>query len=344
MASQLQHFSGLRRLLHAVVVGRLFDAILTLLILNTLLLLLRDDYRISLFGFTLFSPTLVPSLVGVVLWVVAGRLARGDVSSEAVIGWVSRHAPEVVVGALVLVGLALRMWGLQFGDPLVVHPDERQVSGEVIVMLKNGTLAPREPYVYPTVFKYLLMPAFGLYYVWGLSSGLWEGFADVHRDTFGFYLVARFHSAVLGTLTIFLTYLLARRLWPGARGRWVGAVAALFLTFSFNHVRQSHFGVTDVPMTFFIMLALVAMASMLREGRPRDYLISGCLVGIACATKYNALPVVFVLGATHCLGRPVREWLSTRLLLGLGAVPVGFFIGYPYALLNWRPFLDHHQS
>ena len=63
--------------------------------------------------------------------------------------------------------------------------------------------------------------------------------------------------------------------------------------------------------------------------------------GIACATKYNALPVVFVLGATHFLGRPVREWLSLRLVIGLGAVPVGFFLGYPYALLNWRPFLDH---
>ena len=317
------------------------DVVSTVLILNVLFLLLRDEYRISLFGLTLAGPSLLPSLLAVVLWTARGWLWRGPFKAEAAVRWFKGHGPETVVGVLVLLGLALRVWGLQFGDPLIVHPDERQVSGEVIVMLKNGTLAPREPYVYPTAFKYLLLPSFGLYYVWGLSAGLWNDFADIQRDTFGFYLVARVHSAILGTLTILLTYLLARRFWPGERGRWIGAVSAIFVTFSFNAVRQSHFGVTDAPMTFVVMLAFVAMAAMYREGRTRDYAISGLLVGMACATKYNALPIVLVLVVAHFLGRPAREWLSSKLVVGVGAVPAGFFLGYPYALLNWRPFLDH---
>ena len=268
-------------------------------------------------------------------------MSRRQLAWDAAVRWLRANAPEVLIGVLVLLGLVIRVWGIRFGDPLVTHPDERQVAGQVIAMLKNGSLAPREPFICPTVFKYLLMPAFGLYYVWGLSVGFWTALAEVPRDAFGFYVVARGHSAVLGALTILLTSLLARRLWPGERGRWIGVVAALFVTFSFNHVRQSHFGVTDVPMTFFVMLAFVAAVAMYREGLPRQYAVAGGLVGLACATKYSALPMLAVLLAAHLLGRPWRAWLSPRLMVGLGAVPVGFFLGYPYALFNWRPFLEH---
>ncbi len=53
------------------------------------------------------------------------------------------------------------------------------------------------------------------------------------------------------------------------------------------------------------------------------------------------VPMVAVLVAAHFL-----DWSSAwsrwqRLPVGLLAVPVGFFTGYPYAILNWPPFLEH---
>ena len=321
--------------------GPISNLVLTVLLVNLLLVLARGSY--ALLGLPISSPSLFASVLLLLAWGMVRLMwaSRERLRRDVWFCWLRDHDAEVALGALLFVGLAIRPWGIDFGAPLVIHPDEDQVAGRTILMLRRGWIDPPEPFVYPTVFQYLLLPAFGLYYVRGLSAGVWDSLTEVHREEFGFYYVARAHSAVLGTLTILLVYLVARRLWPGSRGRWVGTVAATFMTFSFNHVRQSHFAVTDAAMTFFVVLALLAVVGVYREGSLWQYVVAGFLVGIACATKYNALPIVFVLVAAHFLGRPLRGWASWSGVAGLGAAPFGFFTGYPYALLNWRPFLDH---
>jgi 4-amino-4-deoxy-L-arabinose transferase-like glycosyltransferase len=118
-------------------------------------------------------------------------------------------------------------------------------------------------------------------------------------------------------------------------------MAATFVTFSFNHVRESHNAVTDAALTFFIVVALIAIVAAFRRGTSVAYGIAGFTCGIACATKYSAVPLVVVLAAAHFLDWS-RAWSSwQRLPIGLLAVTVGFFVGYPYAILNWPPFLEH---
>ena len=142
----------------------------------------------------------------------------------------------------------------------------------------------------------------------GIGEGYWQDFDSINTLTFRFYVVGRAVNALLGTLTILLVYLLARKLWPGRAGRWVGALAALFVTFSFNHVKESHHAVTDVPVTFVIVLAFMAIVAMYQRGRLTDYLGAGFLCGLACATKYSALPVVLIFGLAHLMARTPRQW------------------------------------
>ena len=59
---------------------------------------------------------------------------------------------------------------------------------------------------------YLLMPVFAVYYVWGIGEGYWQDFDSINTLTFRFYVVGRAVNALLGTLTILLVYLLARKL------------------------------------------------------------------------------------------------------------------------------------
>jgi 4-amino-4-deoxy-L-arabinose transferase-like glycosyltransferase len=285
----------------------------------------------------------VPEATGLLLLWIVGRHAwrqRATLVSSAMPG-ARRYAPELVVGVLFVVGLALRLKGIGFGAPLVIHPDESTVVGVTTYMVQTGWFKPPVPYHYPTVFPYLMLPAFALYYVKGRAAGLWTSLPTMDRDAFGFYELARAHSAVLGALTIVLVYVLARQIWSGDRGRWAGALAALFVTVSFNHVKESHFGVTDAALTFFVALALLATLRAFRRGSTAAYAVAGLACGIACATKYSGLPIAAGLVIAHAAsGREaVTRW--PRLAVGLAAVPVGFFIGYPYALLNWPPFLEH---
>jgi len=320
---------------------RLKDLVSTLLILNLASAYIRGGFEIPLIGVA--APSFPVSLLLIVMW-FGGQLAIRHWNRELPArtgSWLRGHLPEVLIALLFVVGLILRLWGIGFGKPLILHPDEHQVVGVAVTMLKSGWIAPPTPYHYPTVFHYLLLPGFALLYVKGKSTGMWRSLDDIHWETFEFYELARAHSAVLGALTIVLTFVLATRLWPGRRGRWTGVIAATYITFAFNHVKESHHGVTDAALTFFVVVAFIAIVSAWRRGTVASFALAGFAAGIACATKYSALPIVAVLIAAHFLQRNGRWTAWPRLAAGLAAVPVGFFTGYPYAFLNWPPFLEH---
>jgi hypothetical protein len=316
---------------------------LTVLILNLLVAAIQGSVAITLLGVPFRTPSFRISLLLVAIW-AGGRWWRRHpdrVTPARARSWLPGHLPEVLVVVLFAAGLTIRLWGIGFGAPLVLHPDEHVVVGKTVDMLKAGSLEPPVPYQYPTVIHYVLLPTFGLRYVKGRSAGLWTSLDDVDAGSFEFYELARAQSAVFGALTILLVFVLGRMMWPGAHGRWAGAIAAALLAVSFNHVKQSHYAVTDATLTFLVVLAFIAIVSAFRRGTPAMYALAGFAAGIACATKYSALPLVIVLVAAHLLDWPAARRGWRRLGAGLVAVPVGFFTGYPYALLNWPPFLEH---
>src|ERR671912_762430 len=53
------------------------------------------------------------------------------------------------------------------------------------------------------------------------------------------------------------------------------------------HVRESHFVLTDVPVTFFVMLAVLFSLRAHERGTARCFALAGAAVGLAAATKYN---------------------------------------------------------
>jgi 4-amino-4-deoxy-L-arabinose transferase-like glycosyltransferase len=67
-----------------------------------------------------------------------------------------------------------------------------------------------------------------------------------------FYLWGRFVTAVLGTATVYLVYLIGMR-W-GARH---ALLAAGLMAVIPNHVRESHYVLTNVPMAFFTTLSFL---------------------------------------------------------------------------------------
>lgn len=322
--------------------GAVSDVLLAFLTFNLLAILMAGSYAIPLGFASMANPSLTVSAgawTGLVLFRFGWRRWKSD-SPRRIATWIVNQRFHFAVAALTLVGLVLRVWGIDNGLPLILPPDEHSVAGIAVDMLLRGSFDPSW-YIYPTFFMNLLLPAYGIYYIYGRGEGIWESLADVTNMDPGFYLVGRMHAAVLGALTIVLTYWLAVRLWPDQRGRRAGLVAATAVTFSFIHVRESHFAITDVPMTAVLTAALVAIAGILVRGETRDYVVAGLLCGLAGSTKYTALPVVASLVVAHVAARPVAEWPSRRFLYGLAALPAGFVLGSPYAVLNWPPFLEH---
>jgi YYY domain-containing protein len=240
--------------------------------------------------------------------------------------------------ALFAVALAVRLYGLDFDQNHFFHPDERAI-GDAITRLSFRPLQ-----LNPHFFAYGSFP----FYVTKAASSALAAVSgrDWFRSYDGVVHVGRFLSALAGALTVLLAGALGRRLY----GAGAGILAGLLLALSVLHIQTSHFASTDVTLTLFVLLALAASARLAGRGRLRDALAAGALTGLALATKASAAPLLLPLAvAVFLVCRPARAFGKGALLLaaGGGAALLAFFLGEPYAFLDfptfWRSIAEQGQ-
>ncbi len=245
--------------------------------------------------------------------------------------------------ALVLVIAAgVRYWGLGFGLPNTnCRPDEWIVIIHAIGM-GTGDLNPHF-FLYPSLYIYLLFAAYAAFYGAGRVTGRFSGVADFITsfvaDPSPFVLIDRAITAIFGVMTVLITYYVAAAFF----NRRTARLASLFLALAYLPVRDSHFGVTDVPAAFFVMAATFWLGRALRDDRPGGYALAGIFSGLAASTKYLGVIMIVPAALARLLGggrRPrIAELFDRRLILfGVLLIAV-FFIGTPFSLLDHRAFL-----
>ena len=221
------------------------------------------------------------------------RLQDVWLTREALLCWL----PPTVLGAI------LRFWSLDFGLPSHFRPDEDMVVLPSLGMV-GGNLDPHD-YTYPTLYKYILALIYRVCMMLGLGAqgyeSAWQYAAyGFFVDGSFFFLVARGVSAVLGVLTVVAIY----RVGELAYNRFVGCASAWLLSVSVLHVRDSHFGVTDISSVTFLMFGLVYCVHIAQRGLLKDYVCAGVLVGFAAAAKYGAVLGLVPLGIAHVCCKP----------------------------------------
>ncbi|MCZ6633620.1 MAG: tetratricopeptide repeat protein [bacterium] len=249
---------------------------------------------------------------------------------------VVRWLPPVLVGAL------LRFWGLGFGLPNFLRPDEDMVVLPALGMI-GGDLDPYD-YTYPTLYKYVLALIFRLAATLGVGPDVeapWQYAAYGFLVDGSFFVgIARGVTAILGSLTVLVVY------WIGKEGygRFVGVAGAWFCAVSVLHVRDSHFGVTDVPSVCLLMFGVLYALRITRGGNLRDYIWSGVFVGLATGTKYGSvLGVIPILVAHFCIkprdASVISQWMfNRRIWIAFGVAGAIFILVSPYVLLRLDGF------
>jgi hypothetical protein len=256
--------------------------------------------------------------------------------------WTERR----VLFLVVLVAAAVRVWGIGFGLPNVgARPDESQIAGPAVGFL-SGDLRP--PYLeWPTLFAYTVALLYAIYFlltrpVSGYAT--LAAFAESRRvDIRPFIYITRGLSALLGVLTVWWTYALGRRAFGGASG----LVAAWFLALAFLHVRDSHFGVTDVAVTGLAVLAVLAAVRWQQIGGWRAAALAGIAAGLATSTKYNgalvcaAFAVAVLQRAFEERSRPGAAIIRALQALAVfgGAAAAAFLATSPYVAIDWSRFV-----
>jgi 4-amino-4-deoxy-L-arabinose transferase-like glycosyltransferase len=244
----------------------------------------------------------------------------------------ARVAAAVV--AILAAGAALRFWHIGGGIPYNLGQDEPQIMERVVHMMKTGDLNPHF-FDWPSLTFYLQLAVAVATFLLGSMQGLWAHLD--HVSAANFYLTGRQFTAIVGTATILLTFAAARR-W----GHGVALLAAALVAVNPNHVRESHYVLTDVPTTFFTTLALWLSLRAWEQRTWGRLLAASAAAGLAASCKYNgAIAVVMPLAVAITGGGGVAG-AATRVSGVMGVMLAAFVAGTPYALLDLPKFLNDY--
>ena len=240
--------------------------------------------------------------------------------------------------AVILLGaLALRIYGLRWALPgrTDLNPDESTVL-TIVGQMSWQHLDPGA-YFYGGLFYEVCV------LVRSILRVLWPGIGDA-----GLVLAYRSVSALFGTATVALLYLLLQRVATAGPAPLLGAA---FLAIMPLHVWDSHFAVTDVMLTFWMMASVTAAVCAYQRPSWGRFALASALAGLATGTKFNGAfaTVAITLAALAALWeRRVRVGQVLAWgILGVATALLALFVASPHVFLKgqatWRAF-QHEMS
>ncbi len=265
----------------------------------------------------------------------------------------------LILGMILLIGAIFRFWALDFGAQILSRPDEQHISQAALFNILQSFFAGSPSlnphfFHYSSFYIYLISILYALYYLAGHLLGIFPSsvafLSGYYEDWSSYHLILRATSALFGVCSIGAIYALGKRLFQSTPA---GLLSSALLAVTYLHVRDSHFGVTDIPMTFWVILCLYWSLRAYDTRQKKDLLIAGALAGLAASTKYPAGLVSVAVWMAYWL--PLKEKghsfsdIVTRppILLSalqlLGCIGAGFLLFSPYVLLDFPSFYRDFQ-
>ena len=264
--------------------------------------------------------------------------------------------PRVLLIVILALALALRFYGLAWDDGFgfTPHPDERAILDRVlgvsppslgeIRLLFDAEQSPWNP----RWFNYGSFPLYLLKAAQIVGAPFLDDANDIRA-------LGRAVSGLADILTILAVYGIATLVFD----RRTGLLAAALTALAVIHIQLSHYFAVDTLQAMLAIAALYFMVKVAREGRMRDSMLAGALVGLGLATKASQLPIIAPFVIAHVmfafalnggiLNHGARaDNFETRLrtalrgVVGGGAMAVvALLIAQPYTLLDWGTFFSH---
>lgn len=267
----------------------------------------------------------------------------------------------LIISAL---ALTLRLLGTNPGYP-PIHPDEPKIADSAIKIAFYGDFKPVAyyygqllPLLYAAVNIIFFIP---LFFTFVLPINLTVSLQKGHTGTFScflqgtddirhciltrsqdfFYYLARYETAIVGSLSVLLVYLLGKRLFSTK----VGVVAAFFTAVNYRHVLSSTLSLADAPLSTFALLSVLLSTTLLVNRSMKSYLLAGVGLGLTLSVKYfiYTIPTFFlchllsVWQVHNKISWRIRETLlALKLLLSLLVALALFLAINPFLVIDWK--------
>jgi len=238
--------------------------------------------------------------------------------------------PTIWLICILFFALLARVYNIMHG--IGAHPDERHIVMSAMRLSLDD--------MNPATFAYGSLP---FYLLWAFSN-LLSGISDYYKTYDGFFFIGRSLSAIFGTATVFLSYLIGTAVY---KNKTIGLLAAALLAANVFHLQLSRFTTVDVMLTAFTMLALLWLIQFTSSGSLWKAAGAGVAIGLAVATKLSALYLLLPLLASFVVyAQTKQKWLDKRALLAffvsLAIIPLTLLLVQPYMFFDFSTYLKHN--
>lgn len=256
----------------------------------------------------------------------------------------------VAIIVILMTAAFFRFFNLNWDDDHHLHPDERFITMTEMAIKMPTSLkeyldpvsSPLSPY--NTDNKAYVYGTFPLF--WTKIWGEYLNKADYNQIA----LVGRFWSAFFNTATVFLVYLIGKKIWS----KKVGLISAALLALNPFLIQQSHFFTVDTFTLFFITLNFNFLIDFFRSKNIKKsfllIVVIAMTLALAVACKISAVfYAAIVFGGflfkfiTTFSRKNWKKAILEYFLLGISLILISyttfrFVQPYFFASNNWLDF------
>ena len=246
------------------------------------------------------------------------------------------------LASILVAALCLHLWGIQRDLPFTSDIDEELFVTPAVAMVATGDL---NPHWFGHPGSTVIYPLTAIYRIWNFVAyygPLLRPDPDVRAAfdaNFGeFYLLGRLLAVAYAVLSLPLVYALGRRIFNTR----VALIATWLSALSPVAVAHAQMVRTDSAGTFFTMLSLWLCLRVYEHPTLRNQLFAGAAIGLAIATRYFMITLIFVLLVVDAIvlwqqehQANTRKKLWPLIGVGLLVIAVAFALSTPFFFLDF---------
>ena len=234
-----------------------------------------------------------------------------------------------------------KLSGLTWGFPATLHNDESNVIRSSLGM-RFGSLNPHH-FDWPSLYFYINYFVFWVFIklrthlqvIFGVEK-MKETFPFWWGHELPFFLIGRIITNVFIVTTGLLTYKIGLQLFKNKKYALFGTI--VFLSGSWV-TYFSFYALSDSALMFFMLLSFFFSLKILTKQNLKNYLLAGLFAGFATSIKYNGAFICIAIPIAHLLREKRLSALLNKKIVLAGAISLfTFFVGTPYAILDWKTF------
>lgn len=271
----------------------------------------------------------------------------------------SRHV-WIFVALLTVVAFLLRYWGKDFGVPYFFMADEPSPhivnSIEVLKITGIRDFFLVNVGLYPRLFWYIVALFYKVCMVLGFPGGFpsqipattdwFQMMSFINRNSAYFLGVGRLVGVFFGSATIPLVYYLGKLF----KSEKTGLIAASVLTFTFLHVKDSHYLYLDVTAAFFVVCFFVFLCLFILKRSTIYFMLASVFSGVSVGIKYHLVFLLIPLFLAYIFVSVknnrgvIRNLFNPLFWAGIVLLIFFIFLGNPLPFLDPRQFLNEIRN